>query len=264
MAFKTGLRRGKVTSGEQRGGIYRIFPHPQLSTKGKEQGMKRKSLLMNVLVVTAVFWAFGLLGVQTSMAVEEHHQPGATEKAPASTESPGSGKMPGPASGSGPGMMGMMAGPDDASGQGMMGMMDQGMMRMMMSHMMGGPGGMGKMMGQMGAGMKGRAGAPCGMAQMARMLDSLNLTPEQWDQVRGLARERLEKMADLWAQRMKLQIELAGLRWDQEVNPQQVKEVFVKEAEAKAEMFLTSLDYLRKLKGVLTQEQLKKLEAQGL
>jgi hypothetical protein len=29
-------------------------------------------------------------------------------------------------------------------------------------------------------------------------------------------------------------------------------------------MFLTSLDYLRKLKGVLTQEQLKKLEAQGL
>ena len=241
--------------------------------------MKRKSLLMNVLVVTAVFWAFGLLGVQTSMAVEEHHQPGATEKAPASTESPGSGKMPGPASGSGPGMMGMMAGPDDASGQGMMGMMagpddangqgmmgmmDQGMMRMMMSHMMGGPGGMGKMMGQMGAGMKGRAGAPRGMAHMARMLESLNLTPEQWDQVRGLARERLEKMADLWAQRMKLQIELAGLRWDQEVNPQQVKEVFVKEAEAKAEMFLTSLDYLRKLKGVLNQEQLKKLEAQGL
>jgi hypothetical protein len=161
-------------------------------------------------------------------------------------------------------MMGMMAGPDDASGQGMMGMMDQGMMRMMMSHMMGGPGGMGKMMGQMGAGMKGPGGGPRGMAQMARMLEGLNLTPEQWDQVRGLARERLEKMADLWAQRMKLQIELAGLRWDQQVNPQQVKEAFVKEAEAKAEMFLTSLDYLRKLKGVLNQEQLKKLDAQGL
>jgi hypothetical protein len=101
IAFKTGLRRGKVTSGEQRGDTYRIFPHPQLSTKGKEQVMK-------------------------------------------------------------------------------------------------------------------------------------------------------------------LQIELAGLSCDKEVNPQQVKEVFVKEAEAKAEMFLTSLDYLRKLKGVLNQEQLKKLEAQGL
>ena len=264
MAFKTGLRRGKVTSGEQRGDTYRIFPHPQLSTKGKEQGMKRKSLIKHVLVGAVVFWAFGLLGVQTSMAVEEHHQPGAEEKAPASMESPDSGKMPGPASGSGPGMMGMMAGPDDASGHGMMGMMDQGMTRMMMSHMMGGPGGMGKMMGQMGAGMKGPGGDPRGMAHMARMLEGLNLTPGQWDQVRGLARERLEKMADLWAQRMKLQIELAGLRWDQEVNPQLVKEVFVKEAEAKAEMFLTSLDYLRKLKGVLNQEQLKKLEAQGL
>jgi len=226
--------------------------------------MKRKSLMMNVLVAIAVLGVSGLIGVQTSMAVEEHHQPGATEKAPASTESPGAGKMPGPASGSGLGMMGMMAGPDDASGQGMMGMMDQGMMRMMMSHMMGGPGGMGKMMGQMGAGMKGRVGDPRGMAHMARMLEGLNLTPEQWDQVRGLARDRLEKMADLWAQRMKLQIELASLSWDKEVNPQQVKEVFVKEAEAKAEMFLTSLDYLRKLKSVLNQEQLKKLEAQGL
>jgi hypothetical protein len=226
--------------------------------------MKRKSLMMNVLIAIAVLGVCGFIGVQSSMAVEEHHQPGAEEKAPPSTESSGSGKMPGSASGGGPGMMGMTGGPDDASGQGMMGMMDQGMMCMMMSHMMGGPGGMGKMMGQMGAGMKGPGGGPRGMAHMARMLEGLNLTPEQWDQVRGLARERLEKMADLWAQRMKLQIELTGLRWDQEVNPQQVKEVFVKEAEAKAEMFLMSLDYLRKLKGVLTQEQLKKLEAQGL
>jgi hypothetical protein len=226
--------------------------------------MKRKSLLMNVLVAIAVLAVSGFIGVQSSMAVEEHHQSGAAEKMPTSMESSGSGKMSSSASGDGPGMMGMMAGPDDAGGQGMMGMMDQGMMRMMMSHMMGGPGGMGKMMGKMGAGMKGPGGGPRGMAQMARMLEELNLTPEQWDQVRGLARERLEKMADLWAQRMKLQIELAGLRWDQQVNPQQVKEAFVKEAEAKAEMFLTSLDYLRKLKGVLNQEQLKKLDAQGL
>ena len=78
--------------------------------------------------------------------------------------------------------------------------------------------------------------------------------------MRDLARERLGKMADLWAQRMKLQIELAAMKWDKEINPQKVKEVFAEEAEAKAEMFLTSLDYIRKLKGVLNQEQLEKLE----
>jgi hypothetical protein len=102
------------------------------------------------------------------------------------------------------------------------------------------------------------------MSQRAIIITYLNLTSDQWDQVRNLAAERLEKMADLWAQRMKLQIGLAALRWDKEIDPQQVKDLFVKKAEAKAEMFLTSLDYLRKLKGVLTQEQLKKLEAQGL
>lgn len=226
----------------------------------------KRTLLMKFVVVAGIFLASNLIGVQNSGAAEEHHEPGVTEKAPASTESPGSGKMPGPASGSGTGMMGMMDGPDDENGPGMMGagMMDQGMMRMMMAHMMGGQGGMGKMMGQMGSGTKGRDGGSRDMAQMARMLEGLNLTPEQRDQVRGLARERLEKMVDLWAQRTKLQIELAGLRWDKEIDPQKVKDLFVKKAEAKAEMFLTSLDYLRKLKGVLTQEQLKKLEAQGL
>ena len=223
----------------------------------------------NGLVVVAIFFAFSLVMAQTSHAVEKHHKPAAAESSKdgmitGGGTAMGSGMMGGSDDQGGPGMMGMMAGPKYENDQGMMGKMDQGMMRMMMSHMMGGPGGMGKMMGQMGAGMKGRAGGPRGMTHMTNMIESLNLTPEQWDQVRGLARERLEKMADLWAQRMKLQIELAGLRWDQEINPQQVKEVFVKEAEAKAEMFLTSLDYLRKLKGILTQEQLKKLEAQGL
>ena len=223
----------------------------------------KRTLLMKLVVVAGIFLASNLIGVQNGEAAEEHHEPGVTEKAPASTESPGSGKMPGTASGSGTGMMGMMGGPDDANGQGMMGMMDQGIMRMMMSHMMGGPGGMGKMMGQKGSGMKGRDGGSRDMAQMARLLEGLNLTPEQWDQVRGLARERLEKMVDLWAQRMKLQIELAGLRWDKEINPQQIKEGFVKEAEAKAEMFLAGLEYLSGLKRILSQEQLKKLEAQG-
>ncbi|MFO7688281.1 MAG: Spy/CpxP family protein refolding chaperone [Desulfobacterales bacterium] len=156
-----------------------------------------------------------------------------------------------------------MMGPGGGGCPKMMGMMDNGMMPMMMAHMMGGAGGMGKMMGQMGAGAMSGVGSG-GMAHMVQMLENLNLTSDQWDQVRNLAAERLEKMADLWAQRMKLQIGLAALRWDKEIDPQQVKDLFVKKAEAKAEMFLTSLDYLRKLKGVLTQEQLKKLEAQGL
>ena len=220
----------------------------------------KRPLLINLLVVAVFFVAYNLIGIQTSEAVEEHHQPGVTEKASVPTESQGSGMMPGLGTGGGPGVMGMMDGPDDEGGQGIM---DQGMMRMMMAHMMSGPGGMGKMMGQMGSGMKGRGGGPGGMAYMARMLDNLDLTPEQWDQVRTIARQRLDKMVDLWAQRMKLQIELAGLRWDKKVNPQQVKDLFVKKAEAKAEMFLVGLEYLRGLKGILTPEQLKKLEAQG-
>lgn len=230
---------------------------------------------MNLLVVTVLFSAYSLIGIQTSGAEEEHHKSGAKGTMPAATESSSSGMMSGHGAGSGSGMMGgsddegrqgmmgMMSGSDDGGDQGMMRMMDQGMMRMMMSHMMGGPGGMGKMMGRMGSGMKGCGYGPGGMAHMVRMMENLNLTSEQWDQVRALARERLDKMVDLWAQRMKLQIELAGLRWDKEIDPQQVKALFVKKAETKAEMFLAGLAYQRALKEILTPEQLKKLEAQG-
>jgi hypothetical protein len=95
-------------------------------------------------------------------------------------------------------MMGMMGGPGDEGGQGMMGMMmGQGMMPMMMSHMMGGPGGMGKMMGQIGVGC---CSPTSGTARIGRMLENLNLTYEQWDKVRTLAGDQLDKMADLWAQ----------------------------------------------------------------
>jgi len=92
---------------------------------------------------------------------------------------------------------------------------------------------------------------------MARMFEGLDLTSEHWGQVRGLAQDRLVIMADLWAQRIKLQIEMAGLRWDKEINTKQVKGVFAKKAEAKAEMFLTILYYFRKLKCVLRQKQIK-------
>jgi Spy/CpxP family protein refolding chaperone len=227
--------------------------HPTKLIHEKEDDMKR-TLLKNLPALTAVCLAFSLIWVQIGGAVQKHQQPGNEKSKPAAGESSSLGMMPG--SGGEPEMMGMMGGPGDEGGQDMMG---PGMMRMMMSHMMGGPGGMGKMMGKMGRGMKGRGG----MAHMARMLEELNLTPEQWDQVRTLARERLEKMADLWAQRMKLQIELAALRWDTEIDPQKVKDLFVKKAEAKAEMFLAGLAYMRELKKIITAEQLKKLESQG-
>lgn len=158
--------------------------------------------------------------------------------------------------------------PGQAGGQGMMGsggmgpdmmhMMDKGMMPMMMSHMQGGKGGMGRMMGRMGGPACGIKGLP----GMVRMLDNLNLTDEQWDKVRTLAKQQLDTMADLWAQRMKVRIDLAGLRWDKDVDPKQVKELFQKKAEAQAEMFLAGMDYIKGVKAILTPEQLKQFEAE--
>ncbi len=86
------------------------------------------------------------------------------------------------------------------------------------------------------------------------------MTPGQWEQVHTLAGTRLEKMADLWAEQMKIRIKLATIKWGQTIDPQQVKDLFVKMAEARAEMFLAGVDYLNGLKEILTQEQLKKLE----
>jgi len=172
----------------------------------------------------------------------------------------------------GRGMMSGMMG-----GQGMMGsdmmsgmmgsdMMSGGMMRMMMSHMMGSPGGMGMMMGRMGqmmGGMMGPKAGGDGMMQMNRMLEGLDLTPEQWDKIRTLAREHLEKVADMWARRMKVRIELASLRWDKETDLARIKALFVQDAEAKADMFMAGVTYLRDLKAMLTPEQRKELESRG-
>ncbi|MCF8063008.1 MAG: hypothetical protein K9M82_10865 [Deltaproteobacteria bacterium] len=173
--------------------------------------------------------------------------------------------MPAQEAGGGSGMMAKMHESGEGDDQGMMGMMGQGMMRMMMSHMTGGPaGGMGKMMGRMGSGMKEGGDTPHDLSKMVHMLDKLDLSQGQWDQVRSLARNRLERMVDLWAQRMKLRIKLAAIPWDREVDPQKVKDLFVRRAEANAELFLVSLDYLHGLKEILTPEQLEELEAQGL
>jgi len=230
---------------------------------------------MNLLFVAVFFIASILIGPQISVAEEEHHQPADAVQAPESA-APATGT---PESSKDGGMAGMMSQPAEEKEQasqgmitelgeeneqeltqGLMKMMDKGMMRMMMSHMMGGPSGMGKMMGKMKAGMKGRRK----MESMTKMLGSLNLTPTQWDQVRALARRQMDNMVDLWAQRMKLQIDLASLSWDKEIDPQQVKNLFIKEAEAKADLLLSGLEYLRGLKGILSPEQFKKLEGQGL
>ncbi|TVM17194.1 hypothetical protein DPQ33_10420 [Oceanidesulfovibrio indonesiensis] len=173
------------------------------------------------------------------------------------------------------GKPGMMHGAHDGPPSGTMDMLEDkrrgargmdgmsGMQDMMMSHMMGGRGGMGKMMGRMGADMPCPRMGPHGFQHMGRMLEDLNLTPGQWEQVRALAREKLDSMADMWAQRMKLRIDMLGMRWEDDVDPQQVRDLFVKQAEIKADMLLASMDYMKRLKGLLNEEQLQKLEAQG-
>ncbi len=162
------------------------------------------------------------------------------------------GMMGGGMMGGSGGGMGMMGGGMMGGSGGGMGMMGGGMMRMMMSHMMGGPGGMG---GMMNSGM---------MARMSAMLGRLNLSPQQWNKVRKLARDRLEKMVDLQARQAKLQIELSSLRWNQKVDPKRVKKLFADRAKLQADMFLAGLDYLRGLKGILTPEQAKMLEGWNL
>jgi len=227
--------------------------------------MKTRSSIGYAVIAAAAFWVFAFSAVPVSEAVEAHH-PKSTEgeKAP-SSESPGQETKPAQAAGGGSGMMAKMHRSGEEGDPGMMGEMGQGMMHMMMSHMTGGQtGGMGKMMGKMGSRLKDGGGAPPELPKMVHMLDGLDLSQAQWEQVRSLARKRLEKMVDLWAQRMKLRIELAAIRWDQEVDPQKVKDLFVRRAEAGAELFLGSLDYLQSLRAILTREQIEELEAQGL
>lgn len=234
--------------------------------------MKRMKF-SNVLLAVLFISICGLVFISPALAVEEHHpqQPGAQK--PVAEQPNTTGPQQGPAMMGGSGMPGGpgqgMMGSGASGGMGMMGggsgggMMGPGMMRMMMSHMMGGPGGMGKMMGGMGSG-GGKDRGRGMMARMTDMLEQLNLTPEQWNKVRKLARERLEKMVDLWAMRTKLEIELSSLRWDQKLDAKRVKELFIQKAGAQADMFLAGLEYLRGLKSILTPEQAKKLEGRNL
>lgn len=227
--------------------------------------MMPRPLVAYAVIAAAAFGVFAFSAVPVSEAVEAHHPKSAEGKTAPSSETQEQETVPAQAAGGGSGMMAKMHKSGEEGDPGMMGKMGQGMMHMMMFHMTGGQtGGIGKMMGKMGSRMKDGGGAPPELPKLVHMLDGLDLSQAQWEQVRSLARKRLEKMVDLWAQRMKLRIELAAIRWDQEVDPQKVKDLFVRRAEAKAELFLGSLDYLKRLKGILTQEQIEELEAQGL
>ncbi|MFO7964057.1 MAG: hypothetical protein R6U50_09075 [Desulfobacterales bacterium] len=231
--------------------------------------------LMSVLAVIVFVMGLSLLGARPCGAVEEHHEPNSAENAPSVDDTQPPGMMQGPGmmkssgmmdmmgrhggmGGRGQKMMGMMGGAGDKCRRQMMGNMGGGMMQMMMSHMTAGPGGMDHMMGMMGGGMMHRSGGP------AQMLENLNLTPEQWDRVHALARKHLERMIDLSATKKKLQLEMAGLRMDRELDPQQVKQLFSRIAEVKADMFLTGRDYMRGVKDILTEEQIKELESRKM
>ncbi len=163
----------------------------------------------------------------------------------------------------GPGMMGGGYG-GYGYGPGMMmgggyGMMGSGMMGMMMGHMMGG--GYGGY-GMMGPGMMMGSGYG-GMMGMGGMLPYLNLSPQQWGQVRALASSRLDKMADLRAKLFQQRLELYNLISPGKVDPAKVKKLFAKMAELKAELFLTGLGYLQQVKKMLTPEQKKQLQGWG-
>lgn len=231
----------------------------------------RTSTLINIFVGAMVALAIVLFGGQPAMAANHSHQHGgAQEQAPGVPDSGQQTMMPGRSGsmggmgmmggGGGAGMMGMMGG---GGGAGMMDGMERGMMHAMMSHMMGGTGGMGRMMGAGEDGMPDPLSGRGGMGRVARVLDDLDLTPEQWLQVRELARERSVRMVDLWAERAKLQIELAGMRVDQEVDAPRIKSQFVKIAEIRADEFVAGLEYLASVRGVLTAEQREKFAALG-
>ncbi|MCF8052019.1 MAG: hypothetical protein K9L59_12330 [Desulfobacterales bacterium] len=111
----------------------------------------RMTYVLSIIVFMGVF---AVSGLNSAEAVEAHHNTSGAEKGQAASaaQSPYTSTVGDRA----PGMMGAMSDTGEqsppefmASAGGMMGMMGsgdmmgKGMMRMMMSHMMGGPGGMG-------------------------------------------------------------------------------------------------------------------------
>ncbi|MCF8042373.1 MAG: Spy/CpxP family protein refolding chaperone [Desulfarculaceae bacterium] len=223
--------------------------------------MSRKFLMVCMVALSLVLaagMAFAQMGNRGMMQPNQMPQQGQPQQ-----PGYGPGMMgPGYGGGYGPGMM--MGGGGYGGGMGMMGMggygggfgggmgSGGGMMGMMMGHMMGG--GFGGGMGMMGGGMMG----------MGRMLPYLNLSPQQWEKVRGLAYQRLEKMAQLRSKLFQQRLELLNLAGQGKVDAAKVKKLFVQQAELKADLFLAGLDYLQQVEKVLTPEQKKQLKGWGL
>lgn len=223
----------------------------------------RKTFLLIVGCLAALALASGAVWAQTGSNMMGQQQQGQMPYGPGpGMMGPGYGGgygmmgpgMMGPGYGGGYGMMGPgMMGPGYGGGYGMMGpgmmmggggMMGGGMMGMMMNHMMGG-----------GYGMMGMGGM--GMGYMLRYLD---LSAEQWKKVRALAAERLDKMNDLMAKMGKLRLELWGQSGQAKPDAAKVKKLFAQMAELHADLYLTGIDYLQKVKGVLTKKQIERME----
>lgn len=192
-----------------------------------------KKLLMVCMVALSLILAAGMawaqMGGQGMM------------RQPYQTQQQGQPQQPGYGPGYGPGMMG----PGYGGGYG------PGMM-------MGG-GGYGGGMGMMDMGGYGG-----GMMGMGRMLPYLNLSPQQWEKVRGLAYQRLEKMAQLRSKLFQQRLELLNLAGQGKVDAAKVKKLFTQQAELKAELFLAGIDYLEQVEKLLTPEQKKQLKGWGL
>lgn len=141
---------------------------------------------------------------------------------------------------------------DYERGQGMMG---QGYGHgMMIGEVYGGYGMMGMMMGH----MKG------GCMSMGGMLPYLNLSPEQWEKVRALAYQRLQKMAPLKNKLFQQRLELMKLVNQGKVDVDKVKNLFIQQAELNADIFLAGLEYLQQVKEILTPRQKSRLQKRGI
>lgn len=144
--------------------------------------------------------------------------------------------------------------------------MDGNLMAVMMAHMTaaGRAGlGAGAIMDLAGGGqMAGCAMMGGQMAGMGGKLDlgELGLDEQQWTQVRALAHDGLKKMHDLRSQLCALCLEAAYLMSAPKVDEAALAQVMGKIGQQRAAIFLAGRAYLEGLRGILSPEQLARLE----